>query len=32
MINATEIRKGMVIRMDGELFFVMDREHVTPNT
>ena len=30
MINATEIRKGMVIRMDGELFFVMDREHVTP--
>ncbi len=30
MINATDIRKGMVIRMDGELFFVMDREHVTP--
>ena len=30
MINATDIRKGMVIRMDGELFIVMDREHVTP--
>jgi elongation factor P len=30
MINATEIRKGMVIRMDGELFVVLGREHVTP--
>ena len=30
MINAIDIRKGMVIRMDGELFIVMDREHVTP--
>jgi len=30
MINATDIRKGMVIRMDGELFIIMDREHVTP--
>ncbi len=30
MINATDIRKGMVIRMDGELFIVLDREHVTP--
>ncbi len=30
MINATDIRKGMVIRMDGELFIILDREHVTP--
>ena len=30
MINATDIRKGIVIRMDGELFVVLDREHVTP--
>ena len=30
MINATDIRKGMVIRMDGELFAVLGREHVTP--
>ncbi len=30
MINATDIRKGMVIRMDGEMFIVLDREHVTP--
>ncbi|MCC8165810.1 MAG: elongation factor P [Planctomycetes bacterium] len=30
MINATDIREGMVIRMDGELFIVLDREHVTP--
>ncbi len=30
MINATEIRKGMVIRVDGELFIVLDREHITP--
>ncbi|MDR1535403.1 MAG: elongation factor P [Planctomycetota bacterium] len=30
MINATEIRKGMVIRLDGELFVVLGREHVTP--
>jgi len=30
MINATDIRKGMVIRMDGELFVVLEREHVTP--
>ncbi|MDR3077226.1 MAG: elongation factor P [Planctomycetota bacterium] len=30
MINATEIRKGIVIRLDGELFVVLGREHVTP--
>ena len=30
MINATDIRKGMVIRVDNELFVVLDREHVTP--
>lgn len=30
MINATEIRKGMVLRMDGDLYIVLDREHVTP--
>ena len=30
MINATDIRKGMVLRMDGELFVVLGREHVTP--
>jgi len=30
MINATDIRKGMVLRVDRELFVVLDREHVTP--
>lgn len=30
MINATEIRKGMVLRMDGDLYLVLEREHVTP--
>lgn len=30
MINATDIRKGMVLRMDGDLYIVLEREHVTP--
>ncbi len=29
-INATEIRKGMVIRMDNELYLVADYEHIAP--
>jgi len=27
---ATQIRRGMILLMDGELFKVMDRQHVTP--
>ena len=30
MINATEIRKGMVVKMDGELFLVLGYEHIAP--
>ncbi|MFQ5963695.1 MAG: elongation factor P [Candidatus Scalinduaceae bacterium] len=30
MINATEIRKGLIIKFDGELFSVSDFQHVTP--
>lgn len=30
MINATEIRKGIVIRVDKELYLVVDYQHVTP--
>lgn len=30
MINATDIRKGLVIKVDGELFSVSDFQHVTP--
>ena len=30
MIKATEIRKGMVIALDGENFAVVDFQHITP--
>ena len=30
MINATDIRKGLIIKIDGELFSVSDFQHVTP--
>lgn len=30
MINATQIRKGMVIVIDGEIYKVLDTTHVTP--
>jgi elongation factor P len=30
MINATQIRKGMVIEIEGELYLVLEKSHVTP--
>lgn len=30
MINATEIRKGMVLKVDGDLYMVLDCQHHTP--
>lgn len=30
MINATQIRKGMVIKIEGELYKVLEATHVTP--
>jgi len=30
LINATDIRKGLIIKIDGELFSVSDFHHVTP--
>ncbi|UCC40080.1 MAG: elongation factor P [Candidatus Aminicenantes bacterium] len=30
MINATQIRKGMVIKVEGELYKVLEATHVTP--
>lgn len=30
MISATQIRKGMVIKLDGELFSVFSMEHIAP--
>ena len=30
MINATQIRKGMIINIDGDLYRVVDFTHVTP--
>jgi elongation factor P len=30
MINATQIRKGMVIEIQGELYSVLETSHVTP--
>lgn len=30
MINATEIKRGTVLKVDGELFTVMDFQHITP--
>jgi elongation factor P len=29
-INCTEIRKGMVVRVDKDDFLVVDRQHITP--
>ncbi len=29
-MNATDIRKGMVLKVDGELFVVTDFQHITP--
>lgn len=30
MINATQIRKGMIIKVEGDLYKVMETSHVTP--
>ncbi len=30
MINATQIRKGMIIKVEGEIFYVLEATHVTP--
>ena len=30
MVSATELKRGMVIKMDGELYTVVDYQHVTP--
>lgn len=30
MINATQIRKGMIIKLEGELYKVLETTHVTP--
>lgn len=30
MISATEIKRGTVIKLDGELYLVVDYQHVTP--
>ncbi|MBU1186258.1 MAG: elongation factor P [Acidobacteria bacterium] len=30
MINATQLKKGMIIVIDGELYRIMDTTHVTP--
>ena len=30
MINATQIRKGMVIKIDDEIYKVLDMTHITP--
>ena len=30
MVSATEIKRGTVIKMDGELYLVVDYQHVTP--
>ncbi len=30
MINATQIRKGMILKLDDELYKVLDTTHVTP--
>jgi len=30
MINATQIRKGMLLKVDDELFKVIEKNHVTP--
>lgn len=30
MINATQIRKGMTIKVEGELYIVLETSHITP--
>jgi elongation factor P len=30
MINATQIRKGMILKLEGELYKVLETAHVTP--
>lgn len=30
MVKATDIKRGMVIRHDGQLYIVIDYEHITP--
>lgn len=30
MLSATEIKRGTVLKMDGELYLVVDYQHVTP--
>jgi len=30
MINATQIRKGMIIKIEGKLYKVLEATHVTP--
>ena len=30
MLSATEIKRGTVIKIDGELYLVVDYQHVTP--
>jgi elongation factor P len=30
MINATQIRKGMILKLEGELYKVLETTHVTP--
>ncbi|MGQ3683791.1 MAG: elongation factor P [Candidatus Loosdrechtia sp.] len=30
MVSATEIKKGLMIKLDGELYLVVDYQHVTP--
>jgi len=30
MINATQVRKGMIIKVDGELYKVLETTHITP--
>jgi elongation factor P len=29
-LSATQLRKGMIIKLDGELYRIFDRQHVTP--
>ncbi len=29
-VNCTEVRKGMVIKVDGQDYLVVDRQHITP--
>ena len=30
MINATQLRKGMTIKIEGELYKILETTHVTP--